>query len=61
MFGLARFCRVLLVFLTILIGSESISSMILEPIKSTGEEVGLIFIPGAYIKAEQYRKTGQLL
>ena len=61
MLGLICFLRVTLVFLTILAASESVRTTILEPIRATGEEVGLVFIPGAYIKAEKYRKTGQYL
>ncbi|KAK3780053.1 hypothetical protein RRG08_061821 [Elysia crispata] len=61
MLGLICFLRVTLAFLTILAASESVRTTILEPVRATGEEVGLVFIPGAYIKAEKYRKTARAI
>ena len=50
---------VTLALLSILTGSESLTTSILKPIRPIGDEAGLIFIPGAYIKADQYIKTGE--
>ncbi|GFR70007.1 hypothetical protein ElyMa_002062100, partial [Elysia marginata] len=38
-------------------GSGAVTITILEPIKSSGDEVGLIFFPGAYIPTDAYNKT----
>ena len=41
-----------------LAGSGAVSITILEPIRSTGDEVGLIFIPENNIDGDKYKETG---
>ncbi|GFR81506.1 hypothetical protein ElyMa_000605700 [Elysia marginata] len=42
-------------------GSGAVTTTILEPIKSSGDEVGLIFFPGAYIPTDAYNKTARAI
>ena len=47
-------------FLCLLAGSETVTIQILKPIRSTGDEVGLIFIPEGDVRGDQYKATGEL-
>ena len=49
---------ILLIFLS---GSGALTTEIIEPIRSSGDEVGLIVIPGLFIQAEKYYETGLYL
>ncbi|KAK3780052.1 hypothetical protein RRG08_061820 [Elysia crispata] len=61
MFGPPSFFKAFLAFLTILSGCESLTTTILKPIRSTGNEVGLIFIPGTNMKSDQYNETARVI
>ena len=41
-------------------GSGAVTVTILEPIRSIGDEVGLIFVPEAHLSGDQYNTTGNL-
>ncbi|KAK3767460.1 hypothetical protein RRG08_032135 [Elysia crispata] len=58
---LRRFLEVTLGFLCLLAGSETVTIQILKPIRSTGDEVGLIFIPEGDVRGDQYKATAQAI
>ena len=50
---------VTLILLCLPTASGAVTVSILEPIRSTGDEIGLIFIPSFYASGYRYNLTGE--